>query len=192
MARAGSRAPAALADALGWDAYVVAALTVDGRTVGLLHADVNRSARALDELDREVVARFCEGLAGVFERAALRETLRLPPQRAPGGDPMDERSAEPDGERDADRWTTQRSPGTATGAAGGAGTELIESLTRRELEVLRLLARGQTNLAIAGTLLVREGTVKYHVKNILRKLGATSRADAVARYVRASGAAEAR
>jgi DNA-binding NarL/FixJ family response regulator len=58
--------------------------------------------------------------------------------------------------------------------------------------VLRLLARGQTNLAIAGTLLVREGTVKYHVKNILRKLGATSRADAVARYVRASGAAEAR
>jgi DNA-binding NarL/FixJ family response regulator len=36
---------------------------------------------------------------------------------------------------------------------------------------------------------VREGTVKYHVKNILRKLGATSRADAVARFVRAGGGA---
>ena len=34
---------------------------------------------------------------------------------------------------------------------------------------------------------VREGTVKYHVKNVLRKLGATSRADAVARYVRSGG-----
>ena len=55
--------------------------------------------------------------------------------------------------------------------------------------MLRLLARGQTNQAIADTLVVREGTVKYHVKNILRKLGATSRADAVSRYVRAGGPA---
>jgi DNA-binding NarL/FixJ family response regulator len=157
VSRAGSRAPAALTDALAWDAYVVAALTVDGRTVGLLHADVNCTPRALDELDREVVARFCEGLAGVFERAALRETLRRHRSEL----------------QVAIQWMSSR-------------------LTRRELEVLRLLARGQTNLAIAGTLLVREGTVKYHVKNILRKLGATSRADAVARYVRASGAAEAR
>ncbi len=48
------------------------------------------------------------------------------------------------------------------------------------------MARGRTNGAIASELVVREGTIKYHVKNILRKLGATSRADAVARYVRAS------
>ena len=52
---------------------------------------------------------------------------------------------------------------------------------------MRLLARGYTNVAIANELVVREGTVKYHVKNILRKLGATSRADAVSRFVRASG-----
>jgi DNA-binding NarL/FixJ family response regulator len=55
--------------------------------------------------------------------------------------------------------------------------------------VLRLLARGNTNLAIARALVVREGTVKYHVKNILRKLGATSRADAVAKFVRGAGEA---
>ena len=61
-------------------------------------------------------------------------------------------------------------------------------MTAREVEVLRLLARGQTNLEIARTLVVREGTIKYHVKNILRKLGATSRADAVSRYARAGGA----
>jgi DNA-binding NarL/FixJ family response regulator len=69
----------------------------------------------------------------------------------------------------------------------GGDTRLLEPLTPRELDVLRLLARGQTNLAIAKTLVVREGTVKYHVKNVLRKLGATSRADAVARFVRAGG-----
>jgi DNA-binding NarL/FixJ family response regulator len=68
-----------------------------------------------------------------------------------------------------------------------AGAELsgTDALTPRELDVLRLLSRGHTNGAIAQALVVREGTVKYHVKNILRKLGATSRADAVARYVRA-------
>jgi DNA-binding NarL/FixJ family response regulator len=70
---------------------------------------------------------------------------------------------------------------------GGGDTRLVESLTARELDVLRLLARGNTNMAIATALVVREGTVKYHVKNILRKLGATSRADAVARFVRAGG-----
>jgi len=62
-----------------------------------------------------------------------------------------------------------------------------EALTPRELEVLRLMARGRTNQAIANALVVRVGTVKYHVKNILRKLGATSRADAVSRYARGSG-----
>src|ERR1700759_4254753 len=75
--------------------------------------------------------------------------------------------------------------GLVSPRATGGDARLIESLTARELDVLRLLARGNTNLAIATALVVREGTVKYHVKNILRKLGATSRADAVAKYVRA-------
>jgi DNA-binding NarL/FixJ family response regulator len=74
---------------------------------------------------------------------------------------------------------------TAVGVA--AESSLMDALTPRELEVLRLLARGQTNLEIARTLVVREGTIKYHVKNLLRKLGATSRADAVARFARAGG-----
>jgi DNA-binding NarL/FixJ family response regulator len=70
-----------------------------------------------------------------------------------------------------------------------AGQQMVAALTPRELEVLRLLARGSTNQEIATVLVVREGTVKYHVKNILRKLGATSRADAVARFVRSGSPA---
>ena len=176
---AGARTPAPLADALGWGSYAVAALSVGGDAIGLLHADATRRGRGADALDGEVVGRYAEELAGVFERAVLRHTLEL--HRA-------ELSA-------AVHWMSTRL-GRLEDAAGlmrprgtGGDTRLLESLTARELDVLRLLARGQTNLAIATSLVVREGTVKYHVKNILRKLGATSRADAVARFVRAGGGA---
>lgn len=180
---AGPRTPAAFARALRWERYVVAALTVDGTTAGLLHADAHVTGRKLDEVDREVAAQYAEGLAGVFERAVLRETLRRHRSEL----------------QSAVQWMSGRlsrladEAGMSGPAVPGPGTNLraVESLTRREVEVLRLLARGQTNLQVANALLVREGTVKYHVKNILRKLGATSRADAVGRYMRASDASPA-
>ena len=60
-------------------------------------------------------------------------------------------------------------------------------LTKRELEVLRLLAEGSTNKAIADTLVISSGTVKFHVNGILRKLRAANRAEAVSRYLRLLG-----
>jgi LuxR family maltose regulon positive regulatory protein len=54
-------------------------------------------------------------------------------------------------------------------------------LTEREFEVLRLLARGHSNQAIAEELVVAVGTVKRHVSNIMSKLGVQSRLEAVAR-----------
>ena len=54
-------------------------------------------------------------------------------------------------------------------------------LTARELEVLRLLAAGRSNQAIAQELVVAVGTAKRHVANILGKLQAESRLEAVAR-----------
>ena len=56
-----------------------------------------------------------------------------------------------------------------------------EPLTEREREVLRLLAAGQSNQAIAQELVVAVGTVKRHVNNILNKLHVQSRLQAVAR-----------
>ncbi len=67
-------------------------------------------------------------------------------------------------------------------AAPGAGP--IEPLTRRELEVLRLLAEGFPNKAVAARLEVSENTVKFHVNAILGKLGAQSRTEAVVRATR--------
>ena len=54
----------------------------------------------------------------------------------------------------------------------------MESLTPREVEVLRLLSQGQTNPQIAQNLLVSRGTVKIHVQHVLRKLDVSSRVQA--------------
>lgn len=58
---------------------------------------------------------------------------------------------------------------------------LLDPLTERELEVLRLLAEGASNAAIAAALTVTVGTVKKHVFNICAKLGTQNRTQAVAR-----------
>jgi LuxR family maltose regulon positive regulatory protein len=58
---------------------------------------------------------------------------------------------------------------------------LIEPLTGRELEVLRLLAAGRSNQRIAHDLVVALDTVKKHVTHVLGKLGAANRTEAVAR-----------
>jgi DNA-binding NarL/FixJ family response regulator len=55
-----------------------------------------------------------------------------------------------------------------------------EKLTRRELEVLQLLARGWDNRRIAEELEISEGTAKNHVTSIYTRLGVCSRAEAVA------------
>jgi DNA-binding NarL/FixJ family response regulator len=60
-------------------------------------------------------------------------------------------------------------------------------LTRRELDVLRLLADGFSNRAIAEALVISDGTVKFHVNRILRKLRVANRAQAVSRYLRLLG-----
>jgi NarL family two-component system response regulator LiaR len=53
-----------------------------------------------------------------------------------------------------------------------------DPLSERELEVLRLLARGMSNQEIADTLVVSEATVRSHVSSILRKLQLASRTQA--------------
>ena len=57
-------------------------------------------------------------------------------------------------------------------------------LTEREVNVLRLVAGGLSNRGIGGRLHLSETTVKFHLRNIMRKLDATSRAEAVYKATR--------
>jgi DNA-binding NarL/FixJ family response regulator len=59
-----------------------------------------------------------------------------------------------------------------------------EALTRRELEVLELLAEGLPNKGIADRLGISDQTVKFHIASIMGKLGASNRVETVRRAVR--------
>ncbi len=65
--------------------------------------------------------------------------------------------------------------------SGGTGEvmRIAEDLTTREVEVLRLMARGQTNKQVAAQLKISEHTAKFHVSSVLSKLGARTRTEAV-------------
>ena len=69
-------------------------------------------------------------------------------------------------------------------AAGRGKFTLVEELTLRELEVLRLMAEGLPNKTIALRLGISEHTVKFHVSGIYTRLGAASRTEAVRLGVR--------
>lgn len=172
--------------ALGWRAYVAAPILVDAAAIGFLHGDRAPTRRPLAPLDAETLEHFAAGFALVFERAVLRRRLR------------DQRREI----RRISSWAEVRAGELSSGAielsAGraeqheqrAAAPELLADdglathLTTREIDVLRLMADGKTNGDIARALFVSEGTVKFHVKNILRKMQASNRADASARYLR--------
>ncbi len=67
----------------------------------------------------------------------------------------------------------------AAGQDRRAGRAGLEELTPRELEVLKLIARGLTNDEIGGALFIGEATVKTHVNRVFGKLGVRDRAHAI-------------
>ncbi|MGH8567030.1 MAG: response regulator [Gammaproteobacteria bacterium] len=70
------------------------------------------------------------------------------------------------------QWYEMRSLGRLTGLAGRA-----EALTRREMEIVRRVAQGLNNRAIAESLAIGEGTVKVHLHRIYEKLKVRNRVE---------------
>ncbi|MFQ6101776.1 MAG: response regulator transcription factor, partial [Anaerolineae bacterium] len=60
----------------------------------------------------------------------------------------------------------------------------VAGLTEREVEVLRLLARGWTNVHIAQELDIAERTVRFHLENLFARLGVDNRVEAVVEGIR--------
>ncbi|MBB3605981.1 DNA-binding CsgD family transcriptional regulator [Mycolicibacterium sp. BK556] len=170
--------------------YVAAPITAWGMPVAMLHADRNTDC-AVDDFDRYILGTYAEGLGMAIERAQLMERLRAVRQAT--SDYLagvhaiaDDFTADVLGAAELSleaRSELSRAQAVLPPAEGG------ERLTPREWDVLRNLASGKTNAQIATGLFVTEGTVKSHVKHILRKLGATNRTEAVARYHRLVAAA---
>jgi DNA-binding CsgD family transcriptional regulator len=167
-----------------WREYVTAPLVLEGRVVGFLHGDTAISRRPLTDVNRDALSMFTVAFPAVYELAVLRHRLRIQRQEMRQiASWADTRTSElsdraitlnPDDDREDINGAAYALPNTGP----------VSTLTRRELEVLELMAKGESNGDIAQQLFVTEGTVKFHVKNILRKMGARNRSELTAQYLR--------
>jgi DNA-binding CsgD family transcriptional regulator len=186
------RASRRMAAVMGWDSFVAAPVVVRGDVIGIVHADAGATGRALDVLDGDVLWAFATGLAEAYETAALRRSLRREQtELREFVDWLAARSSELSNAAvnlALEQAPTPEPPGRldVTPSALSVDDRVVFEglLTRRELDVLRLLARGETNSGIAAQLVISERTVKFHIGNILAKLRAGNRAEAVSRYHR--------
>ena len=174
----------AFADVLGWSCYATAPIVLDGRVIGFFHADREGSGRALDDADATGLAAFAVAFALVYERAVLRHRLRVQREEMRQVASWAAVRISDLGDRSIALADDGDDEPVAVRTAGVGENALRDLLTQRELEVMRLMVRGDTNAGIAREHVVSEGTVKFHVKNILRKLHAANRAEATSRYLR--------
>jgi DNA-binding CsgD family transcriptional regulator len=193
-ASAGTRVDPSWQAVMGWRAYAAAPLVMGSTLIGVIHAD-RGAGSDVDILDRDVLWEFTTALAQVYERAMLRRQLRQEREQLRGflewlGARSGELTDAP--VRLSTFRRTPRPPLSEVGAAAPGAPRDDRAvfdglLTRRELEVLRLLAEGRSNRAIAEALTISQGTVKFHVNRILRKLHVANRSQAVSRYLRLLG-----
>ena len=137
----------------------------------LAHAAQGDAPRALAPLERALTLAQSEGYVRIFvdEGQAMRTLLRHAAARGIAGSYTQELLAAFD-------EAAQPAYAAAQAAAG-----LAEPLTRREGEILRLIATGMRNQEIADQLFISLATVKRHIANAYRKLGVSHRTEAVAR-----------
>jgi DNA-binding NarL/FixJ family response regulator len=119
------------------------------------------------DTDENLYAALRAGTSGFLLKVSPPEQLREAIRVVHAGDAL------------LDPAVTSRVIATFAGRAEPTPSPRLAELTPRELEVLRLLARGLTNAEIAGELYVGEATVKTHVARVLMKLSLRDRAQAV-------------
>ena len=147
-----------MAALMGWRSYAAAPLVVGAHVVGVIHAD-RGAGQALDVLDRDVLWEFATGLAQAYESTVLRRTLRdernqmsefLEWMRARSSELTDASVRLSDGSDAPVRPPAPPPAAAPSGAGAGARDDRVVFeglLTRRELDVLRLLAEGASNRA---------------------------------------------
>lgn len=172
--------------------YVAAPVLACDRVIGFLHADQYLGYKRIsDDFSRDILSMLAEGIGYAVERMVFQQRLealrgRLSEYTRHVNDLVATcADADIDLSPTSGEHAETASPGTAAALIGQLDSRVAASpLTRRELEILRHMASGATNAQIATRLVLSEGTVKSHVKHILRKLAASNRAQAVAYYHR--------
>ncbi|CAM3382300.1 LuxR C-terminal-related transcriptional regulator [Nocardioides dubius] len=180
-----------VADASRSRSYAAAPIMPRAKVIGFLHVDRYFHRGEVTQFDCDLLGLFAQGFGFALERAMMAtemEAMRAQ-IRALATD-LTSIAADPQGfgldlqPRPADTapqaWHAMTPVRVPTQSPTFDGTD--DRLTRREQEVLKLMAEGETNQRIASRLIISEGTVKSHVKHILRKLRAANRAEAVARW----------
>lgn len=158
------------------DVYVAAPIYVWQIPMGLLHADAPGPDGDVGEEDRDALGVFAEGLGAIMERNIAIERVRAMHQTAA------DHLALIDSLAGGFETGLPDRPGSVSNAPAPAADDIAGRLSRRELQVLNLLSAGKANAQIAARLFISEGTVKTHIRHILRKLDAGNRTEAVARY----------
>ena len=145
--------------------------------LALAYAQTGETQAALAELDAALTIAAPEGFARVFldEGAPLADLLESYLARQPADTSNSSHATHPAYEH------ARRLLAAFGRAVTPAPGTLAEPLSPREVDVLRLLARGRSNEAIASDLVLALSTVKWHVAHIYRKLGVRGRMQAVAR-----------
>ncbi|MCU1617944.1 MAG: modulated transcriptional regulator, LuxR family [Frankiales bacterium] len=164
--------------------YVAARIVANGNLVGFIHGDRYFSRESVDDIDRSLLGVFGEAFGHVLSRALVIERSTAVQSRlssiAAG---IGEAVTGLNWSQDEVVYPIPGAPGDRMDDLGAAELPLSDcGLTGREMEVLKMMATGVDNAEIARDLFIANETVKSHVKHVLRKLGATSRAEAVARW----------
>lgn len=185
-AESNSRAYKPLVQVTKSQSYVAAPIVTTRRVIGFFHADRVGQISEVTRGDLDSIALFASEFGVMFAHEGLADRWKM--QRAELAaafqstiDGLDELShssvtreaAGADG-RSLDRERQEK---------GRPNRTRGESLTGREREVVALIAAGATNRLIAQELVLSVDTVKTHIRNIMRKLHASSRSEAVVHYL---------
>jgi LuxR family maltose regulon positive regulatory protein len=162
------------ADAAGWTAFVLQSLTLKA----LALQGRGNTSQAVSALERALALAEPGGFVRVFldQGEPMARLLQETASRGIAPDHTAKLLGAFETETKKDRRRTRE-----TRPPAGAHPGLIEPLSERELEVLRLIAGGLSNREIAQELVVAISTVKTHINNIYRKLDVSKRTQAVAR-----------
>ena len=179
-----------IADESRSKSYAAAPIMSGNQVVGLLHADCYMQGRDPSAAECEALAAYSKGRGGGGGGGRAAEQLHMVGSqlRSIANDCEDGSASLHEFSFDQASAVCHADFPRAARVTKQALRSVRYLLTAREIQIIELMAEGRSNSRIAEQLVISEGTVKQHVKHILRKLGAGNRVEAVSMLYQSDGA----